>query len=109
MLVSHKHPKYVRDGLSLYRVVESKTALRVDEQLLIARACDHLPEFRSAADARWQVKGVVRHWNHAHRRTNEYRARYTVVQAEEGWRIADHEVLEQRRVDDPDSPIEDGK
>lgn len=52
--------------------------------------------------ARWQVDGVVRHWNHAHYRTNEYEARYTVVQAEAGWRIAGHRVLSQKRIDEGD-------
>ncbi|MEM9382486.1 MAG: hypothetical protein AAGB93_21210 [Planctomycetota bacterium] len=56
-------------------------------------------------DARWQVDGAVYHWGHAHTRTNEYRARYTVHAADEGWRIAASEVLEQRRVDA--APISD--
>jgi hypothetical protein len=50
--------------------------------------------------AKWQVDGVVRHWNHAHYRTNEYEARYTVVQEDVGWRIADHQVLGQKRIDE---------
>lgn len=57
--------------------------------------------------ALWQVDGVVFHWGHAHSRTNEYHARYTVHAAEEGWRIADSQVLAQRRVDaDPLSDLE---
>ena len=57
--------------------------------------------------ALWQVDGVVFHWGHAHSRTNEYRARYTVHAADGGWRIADSEVLAQRRVDaDPLSDLE---
>ena len=50
-------------------------------------------------DATWQVDGAVYHWGHAHTRTNEYRARYTVHAGDAGWRIASSEVLEQRRVD----------
>ena len=50
-------------------------------------------------DALWQVDGAVYHWGHAHTRTNEYRARYTVHAADTGWRIAASEVLEQRRID----------
>jgi hypothetical protein len=50
-------------------------------------------------DALWQVDGAVYHWGHAHTRTNEYRARYTVHAADAGWRIAASEVLEQRRID----------
>ena len=56
-----------------------------------------LPGF--VVDATWQVDGAVYHWGHAHTRTNEYRARYTVHAAERGWRIAASEVLDQRRVD----------
>ncbi len=56
-----------------------------------------LPGF--VVDATWQVDGAVYHWGHAHTRTNEYRARYTVHAAEQGWRIAASEVLAQRRVD----------
>lgn len=50
-------------------------------------------------NVKWQVDGIVFHWGHAHSRTNEYRARYTVHAAEEGWRIMASEPLEQRRVD----------
>lgn len=58
---------------------------------------DELPGF--TINTLWQVDGVVFHWGHAHSRTNEYRARYTVHAAEAGWRIAASQVLEQRRVD----------
>ncbi|MEE2888568.1 MAG: hypothetical protein VX951_14145 [Planctomycetota bacterium] len=54
--------------------------------------------------AKWQVDGVVRHWNHAHYRTNEYEARYTVVQAEDGWRIADNVIMGQKRIDEGGEP-----
>ncbi len=47
---------------------------------------------------RWQVDGQVLHWGHGHSRTNEYQARYTIMQREAGWRIATHQVLEQFRV-----------
>ncbi len=49
--------------------------------------------------ARWQVDGVVNHFGHSHWRTNEYLARFGVVEAEDGWRIASHNVLEQQRLD----------
>ncbi len=58
---------------------------------------DRQPGF--ALVALWQVDGAVYHWGHAHSRTNEYKARYTVHAGESGWRIAASEVLEQRRVD----------
>lgn len=58
---------------------------------------------------RWQVDGRVTHWGHVHERTNEYLARFDVVGARDGWRIAAVELLEQERVDqnlDPDAPDE---
>jgi hypothetical protein len=48
--------------------------------------------------ARWQVDGKVTHWGHSHERTNEYQARYTVLQTEQGWRIGGSQVQEQSRV-----------
>ena len=45
-------------------------------------------------DARWQVDGRVTHWGHSHDRTNEYRARYAVVQTDAGWRIGGSQILE---------------
>lgn len=49
-----------------------------------------------AVDTRWEVDGAVIHWGHAHRRTQGYRARYSVAESEGRWRIVDSEVLEQR-------------
>ena len=49
---------------------------------------------------RWQVDGVVSHWGHAHRRTNEYLAAWTVAAFEDGWRFVGAEILSQDRVDD---------
>jgi hypothetical protein len=51
------------------------------------------------AVARWQVTGAVFHWGHSHTRTNEYKARYTVIGTDEGWRISASRVLEQSRID----------
>ena len=47
---------------------------------------------------RWQVAGSVAHWGHSHSRTNQYEARYTVAESENGWRIRDNEVLAQEVV-----------
>ena len=59
------------------------------------------PEERAgfSLQCEWQVDGAVYHWGHAHTRTNEYIARYTVHAAEEGWRIVASVPIEQRRVD----------
>ncbi len=59
------------------------------------------PEKRAGfqLECQWQVDGAVYHWGHAHTRTNEYIARYTVHAGDAGWRIAASQPLEQRRVD----------
>lgn len=49
-------------------------------------------------DARWQIDGRVTHWGHSHDRTNEYRARYAVVQTPEGWRIGGSQILESQTI-----------
>ena len=48
---------------------------------------------------RWRVQGLVEHWGHPHLRTNLYYAVYTVQRLDEGWRIADVEILSQERLD----------
>jgi hypothetical protein len=48
--------------------------------------------------ARWQIDGRVTHWGHSHDRTNEYAARYAVVQTEQGWRIGGSQILESQTV-----------
>ncbi len=55
---------------------------------------------------RWQVDGVVSHWGHAHRRTNEYLAGWTVAGLDDGWRITRAEILSQDRVDDGGGGLE---
>jgi hypothetical protein len=47
----------------------------------------------------WQVLGMVTHWGHAHKRTNEYSAVYTVTAEGEAWKITDSKVLKQQRVE----------
>lgn len=50
--------------------------------------------------ARWRVHGKVGHWGHTHQRINEYLADVTVVAAQDGWKLADIQVLDQTREDD---------
>ena len=59
------------------------------------------PEKRAGFSLRceWQVDGAVYHWGHAHTRTNEYIASYTIHAGDAGWRIAASQPIEQRRVD----------
>jgi len=56
---------------------------------------DHA-RFRMSCD--WRVVGVVQHWGHAHRRTNEYGAVYTLESFEDEWRISGVEMRDQKRV-----------
>jgi hypothetical protein len=53
-------------------------------------------EFR--VSCRWVVKGLVEHWEHAHRRVNQYGAVYTLKPFGDSWRIFDVEMNEQERV-----------
>lgn len=74
------------------------------EQSLEIESVGEVPDGRAMRPGfvvryRYQVDGRVVHWGHAHDRTNEYLARYTVVAKPEGWRIASAQVLEQARVD----------
>lgn len=77
--------------------VQSVTPLETEVESIGLLPPEDTPGF--AVVARWQVEGAVFHWGHSHHRTNEYRARYGVRATEAGWRIADSQVLEQRRVD----------
>lgn len=49
---------------------------------------------------RWRVEGTVYHWGHSHTRVHEYEAVYTLAGLEQGWRIVDQQMREQRRVDE---------
>ena len=49
---------------------------------------------------RWQVEGTVYHWGHSHTRVHEYEAVYTLAGLEQGWRIVDQKMRQQRRIDD---------
>lgn len=50
--------------------------------------------------AAWTVDGLVQHYGHTHGRTNAFEAVYTIAPRQDGWRIVDAEILEQRRIDD---------
>lgn len=67
----------------------------LDFRLLASRRAEARPELE--VEARWRVKGAVFHWGHDHVRVHDYDARYVVVATEDGWRIAEHEVLAQER------------
>jgi hypothetical protein len=48
---------------------------------------------------RFELDGRVTHWGHSHDRTIEYLVRYSIADRGGSWKIADAQVLEQRRVD----------
>ena len=60
---------------------------------------DGLPAF--TVRCRWRVDGVVSHWGHAHARSNEYVARWSVQQTPAGWRLTGTEILQQDRIENP--------
>lgn len=49
--------------------------------------------------ARWNATGSVGHWGHTHMRTNQYDAEIVLALIAGGWKIADIEVVEERRID----------
>ena len=47
----------------------------------------------------WRVYGIVNHFEHIHRRVNEYRADYRLTHREAGWKITGVAVSQQDRLD----------
>ncbi len=76
----------------------------IDEVEVVEGAVDPASYGAGAAaefqiDWNWRVRGVVSHWGHVHRRTNHYRARYTVRHDGGSWKIAAVKVLEHERLE----------
>ncbi|MBO6513275.1 MAG: hypothetical protein JJ974_04850 [Phycisphaerales bacterium] len=56
----------------------------------------------------WRVDGTVYHWGHSHTRSNIYEAYYRVAYTDSGWRLTEHELRSQQRIDPTDgSPMDD--
>ncbi|MEL7472304.1 MAG: hypothetical protein AAGK04_03230 [Planctomycetota bacterium] len=56
----------------------------------------------------WRVDGTVYHWGHSHTRAHLYKARYRVTWTDRGWRLTDHELRSQQRIDPADgTPIDE--
>ncbi|MFK7884096.1 MAG: hypothetical protein AB8F26_07940 [Phycisphaerales bacterium] len=51
------------------------------------------------ATHRWRVDGTVYHWGHSHTRAHVYEATYRVEFTDTGWRITEHRLLSQQRID----------
>lgn len=90
----HKGLQMQEQGGAVARVQE--VAL-VEQRLLTAHTqANGLPQV--AVQCRWQVTGTVEHWGHIHTRVNEYEAILTLRAAQETWKIAAYEVLNERPV-----------
>lgn len=60
------------------------------------------------AKHRWRVDGTVYHWGHSHTRAHLYEAAYRVTYTQNGWRMTEHELLSQRRIDPTDGkPVDE--
>ncbi|MBL8901631.1 MAG: hypothetical protein JNM84_28645 [Planctomycetes bacterium] len=64
---------------------------------IVERSLEAVPP-RFALRARWEVDGIVRHFGHAHWRTNAYEARYELARTAAGWRIVASEILSSERL-----------
>ena len=53
-------------------------------------------------DCRWRVHGIVEHWEHLHRRVNEYQARFEISPRAGKWKICGVDITRQERVEAED-------
>ena len=77
-----------------YRVVRSVTPDTIPTELEVDTK---RPAF--AVEWAWQIRGLVTHWGHEHRRLNEYHALYAVVHDGVSWKIDDFVVTRSARLD----------
>lgn len=49
-------------------------------------------------EAVWAVTGVSEHWGHIHTRTTEYRAELKISQHEGVWKLAEFQLLDEKRI-----------
>ncbi len=96
---------------SLILYEEGGAVSRVEEVTQITEevgAIGQIDEYNDAIGfhltARWEVLGTVYHWGHSHSRLNQYLAEYTVIDTEDGWRIAGNRILEQQRINLDEPP-----
>lgn len=96
----------LRDQGGAVARVESVDILDAQMESAGVASGESAPAF--AVRGRWRVRGVVRHWGHAHARTNEYQALCTIVQRDGKWKLSGIEEMQQERVldqaDDPAVP-----
>jgi hypothetical protein len=65
-----------------------------DVRLPVANSANPVIE----VDCTWRVQGYVSHWQHTHRRTNEYEASYAMRRVAGTWKIADVRTTRQERI-----------
>lgn len=70
--------------------------------LAIDETADSAHELGFEAVHRWRVDGTVYHWGHSHTRAHIYEARYRVEYTIDGWRLTEHELRSQLRIDPTD-------
>ncbi len=101
-------PLYLEIRRSLELESEGGPVSRVEEVVIESVAkLGNGPDDGFRADATWTVRARVEHWGHVHVRTNRYTARFDVLAADERWRIAAFDVLDQQRVETWTRPRED--
>ena len=54
-------------------------------------------------DCRWRVHGIVEHWEHLHRRINEYQARFVLSPRAGKWKICSVDITRQDRIQTEDT------
>jgi hypothetical protein len=73
------------------------------QKVEIQSASPRLPLANSATavievDCSWRVHGYVRHWQHTHRRVNEYDATYAMRRVDGSWKICEVRTTRQERL-----------
>ncbi len=87
----------MRKGLRLEN--QGGARVRVREVKLLDVTPEQAPDAGALRyRAKWHATGSVGHWGHTHMRTNAYDAEITLAPSEGRWRIADIEILEERRL-----------
>jgi hypothetical protein len=84
----------LRDEGGAMAKVHKVEMLSQDLRLPVANSANPAIE----VECTWRVHGHVSHWQHTHRRTNEYEATYVMRRVAGVWKIADVRTTRQERV-----------
>jgi hypothetical protein len=58
-----------------------------------------------AIECQWRVQGIVEHWEHLHRRINEYQAHFELSPRAGSWKMCGVDITRQERVTAEDTPL----